>query len=346
MRSHYVVSLTGILVLAAGAAAQSESDTLAVVNGEPVTGAEVFARAASELADLESGTPGSDTFEGDRRAILWNALDSLVAGRLIQLEAASLSMTEEELLAIEVDSNVVPPTEAEVEAFYEENQDRIPLPRGEALPWVRQYMTDYLRTYFLEPLIVRLKRKYGVETYLDPLRTDVATAGHPSRGPADAAVTLVEFGDFECPFCGGFFPTLQLIARNYPDEVRVVWRHFPNRDTHPNAQKAAEAAMCANDQGRFWDYHDSLFSNQQALRVLDLKLRAIQMGLDTNAFSACLDSGEKADFVQRDVDEGVALGVVTTPTLFLNGRRVNGNQPYREFEDIIEDELRRVAAQR
>jgi protein-disulfide isomerase len=340
------VSLIAILAFAGAAAAQSESDTLAVVNGEPVMGAEVFAWAASQLEELASGAPRSATFERDRLAVLWTALDSIVAGRLIRLEAASRGMTVEELLAIEVDSHVIPPTQSEVEAFYQEYRDSIPLPREEALVWARQYMTDYLKTYFLDPLVVGLKRKYAVETYLDPLRTEVVTAGHPSRGPADAAVTIVEFGDFECPFCLGFFPTLKEILRNYPGEVRAVWRHFPNRDTHPNAQKAAEASMCADDQGRFWDYHDSLFANQLALRVLDLKLRAIQMGLDTNAFNACLDSGEKADFVQRDVDDGIAIGVVTTPTLFINGRRLNGNQPYREVEAVIEDELRRMAAGR
>src|SRR3954464_13355916 len=112
-------------------------------------------------------------------------------------------------------------------------------------------------------------------------RVDVATAGHPSRGAATAPVTIVEFSDFECPFCGRLFPTLKAVENIYLGRVRIVYRQFPLRRSHPQAEKAAEASLCANEQGHFWEMHDSLFGDQEHLTVPALKARAAQLKLDT-----------------------------------------------------------------
>ena len=341
MRSRLALTLFVLLGLSTPASAQSEPDVLAVVDGADVTRAEVFDRAGDDLGELDRTRPRPESYDRDRLEILWNALDSIVEEKLIELEATSFGVTVEEMLYIEVDSNIVTPTDAEVEAFYEANIDQIPLPLEEALPQVRQYMIDQSKAQFRRPMILRYEQKYGVTKFLDPLRTDVATAGFPSRGPEGAPVTIVEFGDFQCPFCGNLFPTMERVREIYPDEVRIVFRHYPLRNLHPRAQQSAEAAICAQDQGRFWEYHDSLFGNQQALEVPDLKQRAADLGLDTATFNACLDSGRKYDFVQVDVDAGSAAGVTGTPTLFINGRYMSGPQP-RQIQTVIEDELTRA----
>jgi protein-disulfide isomerase len=125
--------------------------------------------------------------------------------------------------------------------------------------------------------------------------------------------------------------------------VRLVWKDFPLTSIHPNAFKASEAAHCAGEQGKYWEMHDRMFANQQALAVDALKKSAADLGLDAEKFGACLDSGKYADRVRTGMEEGTALGVGSTPTVFINGRLLSGAQPYEAFRAIIEEELQRAA---
>jgi protein-disulfide isomerase len=186
-----------------------------------------------------------------------------------------------------------------------------------------------------------LKKEYSYKSYLEPVRTEVATAGFPSKGPTDAPVTIVEFSDFECPYCGGLFPTLKQVEKEYGDRVRLVYRQFPLTNIHPYAQKAAEASLCANDQKHFWEFHDSMFGNQRELSIADLKQRAVDLKLDSGMFNQCLDSGKHAAAVQKDLQEGARAGVTGTPALFINGRLLSGNQPLAGIKEVIDDELQR-----
>ncbi len=162
----------------------------------------------------------------------------------------------------------------------------------------------------------------------------------PGQGPEDAAVTIIEFSDFQCPYCARFVTeTLPLILENYGDQVRFVFRDFPLTSIHPYALKAAEAAECADDQDAFWEYHDLLFANQSALDVDSLKSYAAEVGLDTNAFDECLDSDKPMEEVRSDLEDGAAAGVRGTPAFFVNGTLVSGAQPYSEFESAIEAAL-------
>ena len=174
-----------------------------------------------------------------------------------------------------------------------------------------------------------------------PPRPEIATAGYPARGPATAPVTIVEFSDFECPFCGRFYPTLKAVEKIYLNRVRIVYRQFPLRKMHPNAQKAAEASLCAGEQGRFWEMHDSLFEDQEHLTVDALKARAVALKLDTAAFGACLDSGKQAAAIDKDIAEGAKAGVTGTPTIFINGRMMVGSKPFAEIQAVIEEELQK-----
>jgi protein-disulfide isomerase len=204
-------------------------------------------------------------------------------------------------------------------------------------------MIDQQRNRYRDMLVNSLKKQFPVKVMLDPVRTDIATAGFPSHGPANAPVTIIEFADFECPFCGGLYKTLKVVEQSYPEKIRFVYRQFPLTTIHPHAQKAAEASLCANDQNRFWEFYDSMFSNQEKLAVDDLKQRAVDMKLNTATFNTCLDSGSKAGAITKDAEEGRAAGVSGTPAMFINGRFLGGNQPFAEIREIIEDELQRRA---
>jgi len=174
----------------------------------------------------------------------------------------------------------------------------------------------------------------GAGKYLNPPDED----DDPVLGDKDAPVTIVEFSDYECPFCGRFWSeTLPKIKEQYirTGKVKLVYRDFP-LPIHSNAQKAAEAAECADDQGQFWVYHDKLFENQRALGMANLKGYAKDLGLDTEAFDDCLDSGKHADEVKADLEDGADGGVSGTPAFFINGVPVSGAQPFEEFQRIID----------
>lgn len=160
------------------------------------------------------------------------------------------------------------------------------------------------------------------------------------RGNFNAPITLVEFSDFECPFCGRHYPTLNKILSDYQDKVRLVYKHFPLSNIHPNAQKAAEASECADEQGKFWEYHDKIFENQAAgYSVEKFKTWATDLNLDSNKFNSCLDSGKYATKVNIDAQEGQSKGVQGTPATFVNGQLVSGALPYDNFKQIIDSLL-------
>ncbi len=170
----------------------------------------------------------------------------------------------------------------------------------------------------------------------------VSADDDPAIGPQDAPALIVEFSDFQCSFCARFATeTLGQIVDTYGDQVRFVYRDFPLTSMHPYAQKAAEASQCAFEQGKYWQYSDLLFQNQQALDVDSLKGYAQQLGLDTDAFNECLDSGQYASEVQKDLSEGQSYGVTGTPTFFINGRLLRGAKPFSAFQAMIEEELAR-----
>jgi predicted DsbA family dithiol-disulfide isomerase len=318
---------------------------VAVVNGQTITQEELEKAAATELKGLETRKLQNDaSLAQDKQEILTKALDELVADKLIEAEAVKEKKTKEQLLEAEVESNIDTPSAEEVEGFYEANKERIPIPKDQALPQVKAYMIERSRSRYRDMLVTRLKKDFGFKSYLEPLRAQVATAGFPSKGVANAPVTIVEFSDFECPYCGGLFPTLKQVEKNYPQQVRIVYRQFPLTNLHPHAQKAAEASLCAAEQNKFWEFHDSMFGNQRELSVADLKQRAVDLKMDTQAFNQCLDSGRQSAAIQADIQEGARAGVSGTPALFINGRFLSGNQPYSEIKDVIEDELQRKQA--
>jgi len=177
-----------------------------------------------------------------------------------------------------------------------------------------------------------------------PPRVPVATDGRPSKGAADAPVTIVSFSDFQCPYCTSLFSTLKEIEKNYQDKVRIVYLQFPLRTIHPNAQKAAEASLCANEQNQFWQMAEAMFMDQRKLGVDELKRTASNLSLDMSAFNACLDGNKYDSAVRADIAEGLKVGVKGTPAFFVNERFYSGSVPYNELQKAVEGELQRTAA--
>ncbi|HEY2979579.1 MAG TPA: DsbA family protein [Anaerolineales bacterium] len=171
------------------------------------------------------------------------------------------------------------------------------------------------------------------------VRYDIPTEGSPSLGPDEAPITIVEFSDFQCPFCRRFHQeTYQSLLDAYPGQIRFVYRQLPLTSIHPEAFPAAVAALCANEQNAFWPYHDKLFSSEQLGRDVYVQY-ATDLELDTDAFQACLDSGRNDPIIQADSDFAINLGVNSTPTFFVNGLAIIGAQPLEAFKQIIDKEI-------
>ena len=185
----------------------------------------------------------------------------------------------------------------------------------------------------------------------EPQEVVVSMNDDPVKGDLNAPVTIIEFSDFQCPYCGRFFQsTLQEIERDYikTGKVRYVFRDFP-LDFHKQAPKASEAANCAGEQGKYWEMHDKLFENQNALMVDKLRQYAAEVGLEPGPFDACLDSGKYAEEINRDVEDGKKAGVSGTPSFFIGksqgkgkeitGKKIIGARPYESFKQVIDQLL-------
>jgi len=340
-------TMGGILVLAlafAGMAfAQAGEKRLAVVNGETITEKQVQAAAADELDRLEAKRLQFESgLARDRQTALENNLNEMIEDRVLTAEAKKRGTTTDKLVEEEVDRKVKTPSDDEIVKFYEANKGRIGKSLADTARDIRDYLMEREHDRLFAEYIDTLKKQYNVTSYLEPVRTTVATAGFPTRGPANAAVTIVEFSDFECPYCGGLYPTLKNIEKNYQENLRIVYRQFPLVSIHPHAQKAAEASLCANEQGQFWQLHDAMFTDQANLEIPDLKEKAAKLMLNAAEFNGCLDSNKYAPVIKSEILEGAKVGVNGTPSLFINGRFLSGDQPYEDIAKIIDDELRRA----
>ena len=159
-------------------------------------------------------------------------------------------------------------------------------------------------------------------------------------GPDNAPVTIVEFSDYQCPYCSRAETTVQEVLKKYGDKVRFVYRDYP-LSFHPNAENAAIGAGCAKDQGKFWEMHGAMFNNQAKLGKDDLVATAAGLGMDKDKFKACLDAGKHKDEVQKDFQDGMKYGVTGTPTFFINGIMMVGARDVNSFAEIIGQELER-----
>jgi protein-disulfide isomerase len=318
-----------------------------------VTAVVALAVACQQPSSTQAKTPDADApvarftggqvTAGELEAMIFEnkkqALEQLVIKKVIEAKAKAEGISADAYVKREVQDRIKPPTDAEVKAFYDEQKPRQPqLPpldavKDQIVQYLQQGAARKVQGEFLE----KLRAEAKVEILLTPPRVQVAAEG-PARGEAKAPITIVEFSDFECPYCSKAEETVQQVMKEYGGKVRLVYRDFP-LPFHPNAQKAAEAAHCAGDQGKYWEMHEKLFANQKALSVADLKGHAKTLGLDAGKFDKCLDGNDKAKLVEGNKEAGSKVGVTGTPAFFVNGVMLSGAQPFSEFKSLIDKEL-------
>lgn len=308
--------------------AAGEAEPLAIVDGKPITEDDLGIRA--ELMQLEQ----------QRYEITNQALQNAIAERLLEAEASRRGITLAALIEQEIQSKVADPTDQEIVAFYEQQKQRIRRPLEDVRPQVAEALKSIKAGSIQDEFVASLREKSEVEVRLEPIRVPVELANSPQRGPADAPVTIVEFSDFQCPFCKRAQGVIQQLRDRYPTQVSWRFKDLPLNSIHPAAQSAAEAARCAGDQGKFWEYRDALFEAGQITEDMH-KGVAESLGLDSAPFLECLESNKYSEAVQADSLEAQKLGISGTPTFVVNGIVLAGAQPYEEFTRVIEDELRR-----
>ena len=261
---------------------------------------------------------------------------------LVEERAKREGVSPDQWVESRLDVGVRPPSETELTALYEKVRSRLP-PEArfeDVKPQLVQAVLRETRGKRARELFDEIKKEAGYTVLLDaPTQPRKSVMGSgPSRGDSSAKISIVVFADFQCPYCNKASETVDRVMAAYPGQVRLTYRHFP-LSFHKEAPKAAEASMCAAQQGKFWEYHDALYSHQDALSVDDLKGHAFAMGLDLKRFEGCLDSGEMKAVVQTDQKEGERLGVSGTPAFFVNGFMLSGAQPEEKFKRIIDKEL-------
>ena len=338
---HRLCGVGAVLAISAACGApthaQSDGQVVGRVGDRTVTMAELDEAwrsndAASRMRMLQ------ELYETRRRT-----LDIVIGEILIEREAVAQGTSRDELLAQELPARTLPVTAEDITRVYQQNRRAFPnLTEEEMEPQIRTFLAQQRPMQALQAYMTELRDAAGdIRVELDPPRTAIEIVeGDPVSGPDGAPVEIVEFSDFQCPFCQRLVGTLDRLKAEYGDEIRLVFKDFP-LPNHAEAFKAAEAGLCANAQGKFWELHDTLFENQEELEVEDLKRHAGELGMDQGAFDACLDSGRFAEQVNADLRHGQALGIQSTPTVFINGRAVMGAAPYDVFEEIVRDELDR-----
>jgi protein-disulfide isomerase len=333
--------VSGMVLLAAcSSSAQSPrqpapSAVVATVGSTPITLAEVDEKALQQPASNFGSAKLAQALYEARRA----ALDDIVATRLLDEEAKAQHVDRTTLVEKEITAKIPSVSEPDVAAWYQANQSRLQgAPIDQVRAPIRAYLTQERMQTVRRQYLDTLKAKTAVRVTLDPPRQSVAAADSPSRGPANAPVELIEFSDFQCPFCMRANPAVQQVLTTYGDRIHFVYRHYP-LPNHPNARPAAEASACAAEQGKFWPYFDRLFENQSRLTDGDLKQHASELGLDTGKFNACVDTRKFKSLVEGDMRAGEEAGVNGTPAFFINGRMLSGAQPFEAFKRIIDEEL-------
>ncbi len=320
----------------------SPETPVAVIGKTRVSYSELLSAANQKLAQKEAEHDTrvrqlQITYERARHEVLDSQMKALVNQRVLDLEAQSKKTTPERLLASLPEPTV---SDTEVRQFYEQHEDQVQESFEKLQARIRDYLLEGKSKTANEGYYAGLRAKYAAEVVLEPLRASVASQG-PSRGSEDAPVTIVEFADFQCPYCRKLEPVLAEALKRNPDGVRLVYRHYPLIDIHPQAMQAAQAAACADRQGRFWDMHDALFSPGAELTVESLRATAAHIGLDSQKFEECVRGLQGDGVIQQDMLEATALAVDGTPAMFVNGRFVSGAVSLETLTSLIDDELRR-----
>jgi protein-disulfide isomerase len=282
--------------------------------------------------------------DAERHGLRAEAARRLMMERLLEREEKRRGLDTAALLD-ELGRRAPKVEESEVKAAYEANRDRFGGRSWEEMaPGIRAELERERRNETVRAELDAMLANAGYRLLLEPPRAKLSRDG-ASLGAEDAPVTLVQFTDYECPYCRRAEPVVARLRERYGERLRLVVRHLP-LEIHRHARPAALAAACARRQGRFFEYHAALFENPRALALPDLEARAVALGLDMNAFRGCLSAKETAKEIDADLEEAERLGVTGTPAFFVNGILLAGQQPFESFTAVIDAELARKQASR
>ena len=321
------------LGLAPALQGQEESNPTAVVakvSGRNLTMADLQQKEGGKLLQAEY-----QYYLNERKA-----LEELIDNRLLGDEAQRLNISLDQLLNTEVYKGVKDPTEDQLEVYYEglDTQEPYAAVRADVLEHLRELRRTKARAAYVE----NLRKQANINVMLMPPFADINVAKAYTKGSQDAPVVFVEFADYECPYCQKVNSQIQQLKKDYGDKLAIVYKDFP-LPMHHGSEKAAEAARCAGEQGKFWEYHDVLFYSKQ-IDVDALKEHARVLKLDGDAFDTCLDSGRETNAVKQDLEEAKGLGLTGTPSFFVNGHFVSGVIDYGTLKDMVNQQLNFAAA--
>ncbi len=317
--------------LGGGIRADSGDRVVATIGGRKITEREVDEKIKVQTALIQN-----QLYELKKGAI-----ESIADDYLLDKAASRAKLSKAAYLKREVDDKVQPPTDAQQQKYYDLHKAQIRQPLDKIKPQLANFMKNQALNQGRQQLLARLRSKAGFRSLLQPPRFQVVGEGSATLGPKDAPVTMIEFSDYQCPYCRRAETSVRELRQKYGEKLQLVYRDYP-LPIHQYAMKAAEAARRAQEQGKFWPYHDTLFGSEAKLEVADLKADAAKLGLDTKKFNDCLDHDKYAAAVRQDMADGTTSGVHGTPAFFINGRFIDGAQPTQAFEQVIDDELGRA----
>ena len=310
--------------------AKQSSSSLATVDGQPITEEDIDPLVAGQLRPIRE----------QEYQIKRKALDNLIGQKVVDAEAKKKGLTSEQLYQQEVDAKVPEPTDVELNAIYAVQREQL---GGKPFEEVKAQLSQNLKRAKIQQArqeySAKLRDQAKVAVFLSSPKTQVGFDPARVRGNPKAKVMIVEFSDYQCPYCGQVEATLKSVLAKHHDTVALAFRDMPITQIHPMAMGAAEASRCAGEQGKFWEMHDAMFSDQAGLDKGGLENKAQKLGIDQKQFESCL-SGEKYKAqIQQDAQEGVRVGVSGTPGFFINGVFISGAQQEAAFEKIVQDQL-------
>lgn len=295
------------------------------------------------LAQFESKRPTAlfqarnSFFDAERKAV-----EEYIDDLLLERQAQKENVTVAQLLEKHVNATIAKdPDDAALRVYYEgiDTKESFEAVRDKIIDHIRQRRLAKAKTAYIEALRSQAK----ITLQVGAPRLQISLTNTPVRGVNAAPLTFVEYADYECPYCQQVQPVIEKVEAEFKGKIAFAYKDMP-LPMHAHAQKAAEAALCAGVQNKYWEYHDLLLKTKE-LEVSQLKASARRLGLEAAAFDKCLDSGERADAVRATLEEAERLGLQGTPGFFLNGRFFNGIMSYDQMRKIMEDELNRASTQ-
>ena len=339
MFSRLVLFLSAWVLLACSATGQEAADPaaasapgdeiVATIDGEPI-----------RVSDLGINGELTRLRQEEYQAKL-NGVESKIAEMLIRKDAERQGLTFEAYLEQEIGSKIEGPNDEQIQRFYDQQKARIGRPLEEVRSQIERVLQQELVRQAHNDLVAKLREGVDIKVNVDPPRVDVAAETVRVRGPENAPISIIEFSDFQCPFCRQVQPALAELQTRYGDKIRWAFKDLPLSSIHPQAQGAAEAARCAADQGKFWEFRAAMFESTNITPEL-FQTTADGLGVNAEDFKTCLASGRHREAVLADSEEAESLGISGTPAFVINGVLLSGAQPLENFVSVIDRELARA----